>query len=139
MFKFLLMKLHNQRKNKDLEHLEQCRVVEWVRQRVDTGAFAELDLLFAVPNGGKRDIRTAKKLKDEGVRRGVPDLMLPVSRGGYGGLFLEMKVKGGKVSKEQKDFMERVKEQGFFCAVVWDGLEAIELIDSYISGKMGKE
>ena len=46
----------------------------------------ELRLLFAVPNGGHRHRAVAARLKDEGVKAGVPDLFLPVPRGAFHGL-----------------------------------------------------
>ena len=42
----------------------------------------ELSLLFAVPNAGKRTPATANWLRAEGMKAGVPDLVLPVARGG---------------------------------------------------------
>ena len=52
-----------------------------------------------------RDIRTAANLKKEGVKRGVPDICLPVSRGKYHGLYIEMKAGKNKPSKEQKEWI----------------------------------
>jgi hypothetical protein len=57
--------------------------------------YPELELLFHVPNGEARDPRTAAKLKWLGVRPGVPDLLLPMPRGPYAGLALEMKRRRG--------------------------------------------
>lgn len=48
-------------------------------------------LIFAIPNGGKRDPRQGKWLKDEGLMAGVPDIFLALPGGGYAGLFIEMK------------------------------------------------
>jgi hypothetical protein len=73
----------------------------------------ELRLLFAIPNGGQRDIRVAAKLKAEGVKPGVHDLMLPVPRHGLHGLWIEMKKPGGTMSKEQKEWLKSMHEQGY--------------------------
>lgn len=51
----------------------------------------ELALLFHIPNGEERLPKTAAKLKNMGVKAGVPDLFLPVPRGDWCGLFIEMK------------------------------------------------
>ena len=72
------------------EHDEQSAIFEWAA--LMQGAYPELGLLFAIPNGGKRDKATAGKLKAEGVKAGVPDMCLPVSNGKYHGLFIELKV-----------------------------------------------
>lgn len=61
---------------------------------------------FAVPNGGHRHIRTAAKLKAEGVRRGVPDLCFVLPGGRFAGL--ELKAKHGRLSDDQKAFRDHV-------------------------------
>lgn len=65
------------------EHSEQVSLFRWWKLRYrDHPA-----LLFAIPNGGARDRITGKRLKDEGVRAGIPDICLPWPSGGYHGLF----------------------------------------------------
>lgn len=78
----------------------------------------ELHLMHAIPNGGKRDIRTAAMLKAEGVKPGVPDIFLPVPRGGKHGLYIELKRrKGGTLTKEQAAWINALMHQGYTCAV----------------------
>ena len=75
---------------KDEEHIEQVNFVNWFEYNYPTIK------IIAVPNGGKRAISVAKKLKAEGVKRGVPDLFIPELK-----LWIEMKkVKGGSVKNE---------------------------------------
>lgn len=74
----------------------------------------DVGLAYAIPNGGKRHIGTARKLQEEGVKPGVPDICWPVPRYPFHGLYLEMKrVKGGKVSDAQKPWVQRLREQGY--------------------------
>jgi len=74
------------------EHEEQVGLVNWFRER-----FPDV-LIFAIPNGGHRAIRTAQMLKMEGVVAGIPDLFVPAWT-----LWIEMKrAKGGRLSPEQK-------------------------------------
>ena len=80
-------------------------------------------LLFAIPNGGERNKIVAAKLKATGVKAGVHDIMLCVARGGYSGLWVELKKIGGKPKKEQLEFMAAVRTQGFAACVV-EGWEA---------------
>lgn len=94
----------------------------------------ELALLFAIPNGGKRDKITAAKLKAEGVKAGVPDLMLPVARGGYHGLFIELKVGDNRPSKSQKEWIAHLLNQGYDCAVCWEWTQAMEILLAYLDG-----
>src|SRR5699024_826416 len=71
------------------EHDEQVQRIRWAG--LARGAYPALRWLHAVPNGGARNIVVARKLKAEGVQRGVPDLCLPVPRGPYHGLYIELK------------------------------------------------
>lgn len=66
----------------------------------------------------------AQRLKAEGVKKGVPDLFLPVARGRWHGMYIEMKrTKGGTISPEQKEFIEFATQQGY-RAVICKGFEA---------------
>lgn len=113
------------------EHQEQVTLFEWAAWQ--EGFWPELRLLHAIPNGGKRDIRTAAMLKAEGVKPGVPDVHLPVARGGKHGLYIEMKRrKGGSVSKTQEAWMRALADQGHVCAVCHGWEQARETILQYL-------
>lgn len=99
------------------EHAAQVALMQWAE--LHAWQCPELALLHAVPNGGKRDGWTGKQLKAEGVRAGVPDLQLPVARGGYHALWIEMKVPGGTVRPEQQWWIEQLREQGCRVEVCW--------------------
>ena len=62
------------------------------------GRFPEIDLLYHIPNGGSRNRLEAANLKRQGVKSGVPDLCLPVARGKYHGLYIEMKYGKTKIT-----------------------------------------
>lgn len=98
--------------------------------------YPELKLLFHIPNGGKRDIVTAAKLKAEGVKAGVLDLCLPVPKGIYHGAFIEMKAMDGKISSEQSMWIEDLKNQGYFIAVCYGWEKARDIITSYLKPKL---
>lgn len=113
------------------ESQEQIALFEWVEYAM--ARYPELKLLFHVPNGELRNKVVAARLKKEGVRSGVPDLVLPVARGGYHGLYIEMKrIRHGKVSKDQREWLDALNEQNY-CAIVCKGAdEAQEAIVRYL-------
>lgn len=117
------------------ESAEQIALFRW--RNVQMGAYPELELLHHIPNGGKRGKAEAGRFKAEGVKAGVPDVSLPVARGGYHGLYVEMKrMKGGRVSEEQARCMELLRAEGY-CAVVcrgWDAAAAVIL--GYLKGEV---
>jgi hypothetical protein len=118
----LLAKLGVKRRAKlrELERPHQVALIKWVRAVKDT--YPALKLLYAVPNGGKRNLRVARKLKAEGVLVGVADLCLPAARRGYHGLYIEMKSEVGGATKEQKEFLRGVSGEGY-CAVIAHGAD----------------
>lgn len=99
-----LMVTHKARKPKDEEHRIQCACVRWFRLQ-----YPQLNgRLFAVPNGGRRDVTTAAKLKAEGVIAGVSDLILLKSNHDYGALLIEMKTLKGRQRDSQKQWQNLV-------------------------------
>lgn len=96
--------------------------------------YPELEWMFAIPNGGFRTKVEAVRMVASGVRSGVSDLMLPTPRGGYHGLFIEMKKPGElkKESEKQKEFGAHVGKQGYFYQVCDHWEKARDLIISYL-------
>lgn len=112
------------------EHWEQVQLFQWAAYHRD------LDLMYAIPNGQKRDIRIALKLKEEGVKPGVPDICLPVPRGGKHGLYIELKRrKYGRVSPEQLQWLEALMREGYECAVCHGWEMARDTIEEYLKGE----
>ena len=114
------------------EHQEQCALFEWAA--IKSRNVAELEYLFAVPNGGFRHKATAARLKKEGLKRGVPDVALPVPRGGYHGLFGEMKFGRNKPTKDQDRWLGFLMEQGYCCLIWYTWAEAARDIMRYLRG-----
>jgi hypothetical protein len=118
----------------DREHKEQAALVKWAS--LQTAARPELAMLYAVPNGGHRHPATAARLKAEGVRRGVPDLCLPVARGGFHGLYVELKAEGGRPTVEQRAWIEALRALGYRAEVCvgWERAKAV--IEEYLAREM---
>ncbi len=119
------------------EHQEQCEVIDWAYEHECwTPGMEALALLHAIPNGGARSKAAAGKLKAEGVKKGVSDLYLPVARGGYHGLYIEMKAVDGRPSPEQREWMSQVIGQGYCAEVCYGADAAKELLTAYMAGKI---
>jgi hypothetical protein len=113
----------------------QSAVIQWAN--LSKRKFPELGLLFAVPNGRGRSKAEAGRCTAEGVRAGIPDLVLPVARGSYHGLFIEMKdgVKG-RASSSQITMREALEKQGN-CALICRSVdEAIVMLKWYLAGAL---
>jgi hypothetical protein len=117
---------------KPSEHGEQEALFEWalkVRQQHPV-----LDLMYAIPNGGYRGKVAGVRLRMEGVKAGIPDICLPVRRGVYGALYIEMKVGRNKTSPAQAATLQALRAVGN-AAVVCYGFEAARnAILTYLAG-----
>jgi hypothetical protein len=111
------------------EHLEQVALINWFRLQYP---FLK-GCLWAVPNGGVRNIGTAIKLKREGVISGVADLFLMCPRGLKHGLFIELKSKTGKASPNQLEFQKLAQKMGYEAEICYGFMQAKNLIINYLS------
>ena len=118
------------------ESAEQQCLFRWAAYQ--SGRFPELDLLYHVPNGGSRKKAEAGRFRAEGVKAGVPDLCLPVARGGFHGLYIELKrQRGGRASDNQVEWLDALSKQGYQVALCRGWETAAETILKYLQG--GKE
>lgn len=117
----------------DREHQEQCALISWWAIAHKAFGLPEF-ALYAVPNGGQRNIIVATKLKREGVRAGIPDLELAISRGGYRALYIEMKAGKNKATAKQNEYMEWQESEGGKCFVCYDWMDARSAIEDYLKG-----
>lgn len=117
------------------EAQEQTAVIKWTMRADVREMYPELQLLYHIPNGGNRDPVEAAHLKQQGVKRGVPDLCLPVSRDGYHALYIEMKSKTGRARPEQMDWIRELQNQGCMARVCHGWKEAVRLLEAYMNGR----
>lgn len=95
--------------------------------------YPELDMMFHIPNGGSRNKLEAANLKKQGVRAGVPDICLPVARGGYHGLFIELKFGKNKTTAKQDEWLSKLNEKGYAVAVCYGCKKAQDKILKYLN------
>lgn len=127
------------------EAAHQTALFAWAALQVKR--WPELRWLHHIPNGGSRgdDAKSrairGSQMKAQGVRTGVADICLPVRRGGWSGLYIEMKKpsekpvkatsKGG-VSDDQAEFGAFVQSQGFGWIVCYSWEDAAAVIEQYM-------
>lgn len=109
-------------RHRQYEAAEQIKLFRWV-DLVSKNYYPELRLLYHIPNGGSRNELEAVNLKKQGVRAGVPDLCLPVARGGYHGLYIELKYGKNKPTEKQLEWIEALRDEGYAVSICW-GFEA---------------
>ena len=112
------------------EENEQAALFRWASYAQTQ--YEELKLMYHVPNEGKRSAVTGARMKQAGLKPGVPDVCLPTAHGGYVGLYIEMKVKPNKPTENQKQWLRALREAGHFTAVCYTWEEAKNLIEEYL-------
>jgi hypothetical protein len=125
-----------------IEHQHQVALIQWARSTklppsadIKPGSVIA-DYLFAIPLGGQRNPREGARLKAEGVKPGVSDLLLPIRRGGYGSLWLELKAPGKKPTPVQREWIERMNAAGYYATWTDDWQKAADIITNYLRGQL---
>jgi len=113
------------------ESQEQQRLFQWAKMQ--SGKYPELELMYHIPNEGKRSRVTGRRMVAEGLKKGVPDICLPVARGGSHGLYIELKrTKDWKITKEQENWMRDLMGQGYEVALCIGWEKAADVILNYL-------
>ena len=116
------------------ESEEQQALFDWAERL--TYLYPELELMYHIPNEGKRSKAYGAKLRKEGLKEGVPDIHLPVARGQYHSLYIEMKRRSDSVtSQPQRRWIRNLKRQGNAAYVCHGWEEAVKVIEEYLSLK----
>ena len=118
------------------EEAEQVALFQWAElARIK---YPELELMYHIPNEGKRNPVTGARLKQAGLKAGVPDVCLPVARGKYIGLYIEMKSGKNTTTENQKKWLRALGAQGHYTAVCYGWEQAKDLIERYLSMQKGE-
>lgn len=115
------------------EHELQCSIIVWAE--TNENIHPELHWLYAIPNGSYKSAKSAKDFKEEGLKSGVPDLCLPIPRGGYGALYIELKSPVGKLSENQRKWLQGLTDVGNLCLEARTYERVTQVIVDYLKGK----
>ena len=107
------------------EHYIQSTFVQWFRLN------HKRHIVYAVPNGDKRSMLTAVRLKKEGVLAGVPDLHILLDNGKS--FFLEIKTEKGKLNKNQKSTISEIEKRGYAVLVCYGIDDIIKQVNDTIN------
>ena len=107
---------------------------EWVT--LNRARHPLLAWLIHIPNGGRRPRGEAGKLKALGVKKGVPDFVLPFPspNARWSGFAVELKSPTGRLSQEQQDWLAKMVSHGWMTGVARNLDEFIDLVGRYLRG-----
>lgn len=113
------------------EATEQEMLFQWAQYA--SAMHPELNTLYHIANEGGMGARRGYNRQKQGVKAGVPDICLPVPKGKYGALYIELKRRsGGHVSDAQKRWIAMLNHQGNRAVVCKGFDEAREEIERYL-------
>lgn len=91
--------------------------------------------IYHIANEGKRTRYTGDLLKRMGMRKGFPDLCVPLAKGKFHGFYIEMKSQAGKPTNDQISWLKTLKANGYATAICYGADEAIGKIEKYMKLK----
>jgi hypothetical protein len=116
------------------EAQDQQSIMQWAAW--NQGQYPALRFLFHVPNEGDRGDRGHAIAVAQGLRPGVPDLLLPVAIGEYIGLAIELKRadRSNHPTADQRFWIEGMRRNGWRTEVCYGYDETIAVIEQYLNG-----
>jgi hypothetical protein len=112
------------------ESVTQQHFIQWLKLQYPS--------LYAVtaafPNQGKRSYANASRMKAEGLKKGMPDVVIFHPEKLYHGMFIEFKSGKGKLSPEQSQMIELLTHRDYYCCVCRNLEEAIQEVMRYFNG-----
>lgn len=91
---------------------------------------------YHISNEGKRSLFS--RAKAQGIKKGMLDIHIPIANKNHIGLFIELKIKPNKPTKEQLDMMIKLTKEGHECHVCYTLEDAIEVTDLYMRTALAK-
>lgn len=105
-----------------IENLEYTlQSVLFERIKIMAALYPEYKLAFAVPN----DMVRPGQRSTPGIKAGVPDIFWAVARGGYHGMFIELKVGRNKPSPDQERWIKNLQSEGYYCVIGRNDAESV--------------
>mgnify|MGYP007071590385 CR=1 FL=1 len=116
------------------EELEMTLFFDFVRYK----AFQDerLHSCYHIPNEGKASIQRRLALARAGVKKGIPDICVPIPNDSYHALYIELKVKPNKPTQAQKECIEHLNKLGNYAVVCYSGSEAIQTLEKYLANEI---
>lgn len=139
MQELYLLRQSSKKKPREIETAEQAALIDW-SWLVSYQGEKLGESITHVPNEGKRGYKAQSDFKKLGGSKGYPDLIVDIAAGGYHGLRIEMKAPKGftsTVSKDQKEWIERLTKRGYLAVVCYGFEEAKQVIVDYLG--IGKD
>jgi len=109
------------------ENFEQKQFIQWCRTR------PELQFFYHIPNENTGGKGWGIRNRQLGVKRGVPDLCLPIPSNGFHGLYIEMKAPNGVLTMDQLHWLDALTGFGYKAVVAFGWQDAKRITEEYLN------
>jgi hypothetical protein len=93
----------------------------------------DCELVHGIMNGLElKDARSGAAAKASGLRPGIPDIFVPIRRGSWSGLYIELKTPKGTLRKSQEKMIPLLQAQGFMVKICIGWRQASVALLSYL-------
>lgn len=116
------------------EYQEQCAVFDWARKMEHK--YPSLKLLFGSLMGVKLPVRVLAMMKKAGMKKGKPDIQLPVPRGGFHSLWIELKVRPNDTTPEQNETLGALAAEGNAAYKIYGAAGTVKIIEAYLNNEI---
>lgn len=116
------------------EELQQIAFFDYCR--LVASHHAAWRMAYHIPNESKASIQRRITMARAGVKKGMPDICIPIANDKYHSLYIEMKVKPNKASPHQVEMMCELMANGNYACICWSSAEAIDMVTKYIDNKL---
>lgn len=129
-YRELAVKPKKERRQEEFEH--QATVFSILDLEANRRRYPFLKFIYASSDGADKDKRARDRARVSGMRRGVPDICIPFRRRGYAGAYIENKSAGGRLSREQEEFIEHLRKEGFCVKICYSADEQLKFLEWYL-------
>lgn len=127
-------------KEKHPETRMQENLFSYLKHPATLKLYPEMRWIHCSLNGVKLSPVQARLAAAAGMTAGIHDVFWALARGGYNGLYLELKARKNRLTQEQKAYKAFVEAQGYLALEVRDEwLDAKHLILDYYAGRRVRE
>lgn len=125
------------KRRRNREEQEQTMFFDYCRLRSQQAdAKPHYDLVYAIPNERKASVARHIALRRAGLKKGIPDICVPIPNDKYSSLYIEMKVKPNRATPEQMTLLKKLNGVGHYAVICWSGEDAINILENYIANKL---
>lgn len=121
---------------RDDEHDLQATVFEILRLNEKT--YPELKFIHSSQSGVPMSKRARGRAKASGMKRGVPDIIIPFQKRGYSAAAVETKTLLGRLSSEQREFHEFLRLQGWCVKILRSVEDILKFVEWYVGVELDR-